>query len=210
MSDSQPLKDRAPLELLLGEFMHHLAHTLRTPLSVMANDLHYLSVRTTGQPIDSWKEALTRITRQLDEITAYQAGNMSNPQFTVGELLQQLFLPTGTLGRNAELIIAGDINSLTHALREIFLLNQRETPPAFELSSESRQLTLILKTHETNLNGHHNHFTTTRFSLNPADPPLTLWLAELVLRSAGAEFCTRAGTLMIKLKLNEYASDSGS
>lgn len=192
---------------LFSEFLKLFTHELRSPLSILATDLQYLTTPGADQTISSWKGALTRITEQLNALGKLSEFGATTSYFSATLLRNQMERCTdmridAPIDRSS---IPGDGPTIIGALTEMLSLHQVDHPPILILNS--RQVVLNLITPQQISNRHPSAFFSTAFELNPRIMPLKLWMAELVLRLTGAVFDLNNRQLTITLPLHEYTRD---
>lgn len=194
---------------LLIEFLKDIAHDIRSPLSVIASDLHYLNSQSSKEPVDSWKRSLAIITGILDDATSFPAPGQaygSWQQVKERSANPQLLAADDTLP--SDLLLQGCPALTAAILASLLLTQQPETPLTFELNSQ--WVTIHLKTTQTASQNQQDQLTAGQYSLNTERSPSTLKLAELLLTLNGGSITNSGNHLQLSLPRYEGTRDSHS
>jgi len=182
---------------LLNEFLLLFAHEIRSPLSVLSNDLAYLAAKYSQEDLRTSKQALNSCVELFAPIDHYSSSFSTNQSDTLGEFVVQLSPYISSAPKDYSAISSTPINvKSTLPLLRTLLTDIYSDSKTLELSPAALTITIISEKSALKTT---SKFSTLRFPLIPNAAPTKLALAELYLTLRGAQITTAADRLTITI-----------
>lgn len=191
-------KLRAPLASThIKEFLWLFVHELRSPLSVLSNDLAYLTAKYQAEDLNNSKESIKRISEILSSVESCSNTQKESESSTVAELLDELspFILSRTNEMDSSATFSIDLKSIKPHLTTLLAQIDSHTIRVHE-HQQGLEISLTVSTTHSLAGG---IFNALRFPLKAAASPTKLAFAELTLILSGILITTASDRLIIFL-----------
>ena len=181
----------------MNELLLLFAHEIRSPLSVLSNDISYLGAKYSEEDLNTSKQALTSCVEILAPIDLYSHSSSTGQSKTLAEIVAELTPYLSSAPKNLPITSTVSIHvKPTLTLLKTLLTDIYSHSRSLELSQTALTTTIM-----SNSNAHQptSKFNTLRFPLIPNAAPTKLALAELYLTLRGAEIKSSVDRLIITI-----------
>lgn len=186
------------LDLQIKELFSVLSHEIRSPLSIISNEVSCLEPSPETAAI---KNSLKEIVSIIDHTCAYQDSDCEPAHVTVKDFCDALgngAVPAPNLSLNSSLTLK-DYKTLICAFQQI--LKEISSPSKTTIRIESNYLEIHIVCNAKSTRRNQSPFLLPQFLLNQNASPLTLMLAELTLRAHDADLSRSDDGISIILEL---------
>jgi hypothetical protein len=180
---------------LLSELLKLLTHEIRSPLSILSNDLAYVCAKYSQKDLSTSKEAIKTSVEILSLIESLPSPSTKGHHCTLAEIVEELtpqlsstpieYCETGT--------VPFDLKSLLPSLNAL-LINILSDSKSLEIATST--ITIVITAKQTS-NHAHSNFLSLRFPLKASAAPIRLALAELYLNLNGVQIAATSDNLRI-------------
>jgi hypothetical protein len=182
---------------LLGELLKLLTHEIRSPLSILSNDLAYVCAKYSQEDLSTSKEAIKACVEILSLIENLPSPSTKGHRCTLAEIIVGLTPQLSSIPKEycTTSMVPFDLKSLLPSLNAL-LINILSDSKSLEIGTSTITIVIAAK----QLRNHtHSNFLSLRFPLKANVTPIRLVLAELYLNLSGAQIAATSDNLRITI-----------
>ena len=197
MSETNPQILPSAESDLLGEFLKLLTHEIRSPLSILSNDLAYVCAKYSKEDLNTSKEAINACVEILSLIENLPLPSTKGHHCTLAEMIVGLSPQLSSTPKEycATSMVPFDLKSLLPSLKAL-LTNILSDSKSLEIGTST--ITIVIAAKQVS-NHSHSNFLSLRFPLKANVTPIRLALAELYLKLSGAQIAATSDNLRITI-----------